>query len=111
MFLLVTLYNIHPCTYNLYIIYFGDYKYDVFVYFVYNYIIQDGNTALILASANGHKDIVSLLLSTTNVDVNVQAKVVFIIVIYMIYIYNCYTYDLQILLLYIDVICIIVIYI
>ena len=52
------------------------------VYIVYDiqnvtgiYNIQNGNTALILASMNGHKDIVSLLLSITNIDVNKQNNV------------------------------------
>ena len=42
-------------------------------------------TALICASMNGHKDIVSLLLSNTNIDVNKQSEVS----IYILYIYIC----------------------
>ena len=43
--------------------------------FIYIYKTQNGNTALIWASFKGHADIVTLLLSDTNIDVNIQDKV------------------------------------
>ena len=52
------------------------------VYIVYGiqnvtgiYNIQGGKTALVQTSMVGHKDIVSLLLSITNIDVNKQNNV------------------------------------